>query len=1239
VLTGALLQALDPERQLDGVATNYTLTDFINQLSGVPQRPICRNSGGQILLTGSPAAPQGVRQQEGVCPYRGLRYFDFNQEDPQYFCGRTELTDRLVGGYRQGNFLAVLGASGSGKSSLLRSGLLHQLKLGQKLSESKGWKIYPPFTPGNHPLQSLAQVFVEPGLSAVDRAAQFKKAQDLIAAGAEGLKCLIAAADAPRTVLAIDQFEEVFTLCDEAERQQFFECLLGALDGEADSGKSGFFLVLAMRADFLGKCADYAGLAARIERHKLLVTPMQEEELREAIVKPAERVCLEIERELVDEIVADAQSPGNLPLVQYALTLLWEQRALNRLTLSEYKRSGGVRGALKKRADEVYELLSPEEQLVAKRIFLELTQLGEGTEDTRRQVFKEDLVGRLLAGKGRARASAGVVERAIEKLAEARLVVVGEVRARGDSAGEVPVVDVAHEALIRHWPLLRQWVDENRSALRQKRVIEAAAQEWREKGKRGDYLLGGLKLAEAEGFLQNHAAALSLSEPDREFVRKSISRRRNNRMLTVGIFATVLIVVTGLWLKAERDATIATLREKAARSEKMRSVQPVEALVLAIQATGESQAKLQQVLQPVQSSLLAGVQTPVEQNRFQGHQNYVDSVAFSPDGEYIVSSSLNIVRLWNRKGELIGSPFVGHQDVVTSVAFSPDGQTIVSGSRDGIVRLWNRNGEPIGSPFVGHQSAVTSVAFSPDGEYIVSGSDDKTVRLWNRKGEAIGSPFVGHQNQVDSVAFSPDGQSIVSGSVDKTVRLWNRQGVAIGSPFVGHQGYVISVAFSPDGEYIVSGSLDKTVRLWNRKGEAIGSPFVGHQSAVTSVAFSPDGEYIVSGSVDKTVRLWNRKGEAIGSPFIGHQSWVISVAFSPDGESIVSGSRDNMVRLWNRKGEAIGSPFLGHQSAVTSVAFSPDGESIVSGSRDNMVRLWNRKGELIGSPFIGHQSAVTSVAFSPDGESIVSGSWDKTVRLWNRKGELIGSPFIGHQGWVKSVAFSPDGEYIVSGSLDKTVRLWNRKGEAIGAPFIGHQSWVISVAFSPDGESIVSGSSENTVRLWNRKGEAIGSPFVGHQDSVTSVAFSPDGQYIVSGSGDKTVRLWNRKGEAIGSPFVGHEDYVTSVAFSPDGQYIVSGSGDKTVRLWNLKGEPIGSPFVGHQDDVTSVAFSPDGEYIVSGSGDKTVRLWRVGWKAWLPLACDKLRDHPILKNPDTDEAKGAKETCEKYVWSKQDKR
>ncbi|MEG4497746.1 pentapeptide repeat-containing protein [Microcoleus sp. F10-C6] len=561
VLTEDLLKGLLPNQE--ECINNYTLVDFLTQnRQAFPQRPIFANSGEAIVLTrGNITSDKKSTPttQPPICPYKGLAYFDCKEEDAKYFYGRKALTDQLVEKVRLGKFLAVLGASGSGKSSVVRAGLLYQLQQGHKFSGSDRGQIYI-MQPGEHPLQSLALAFVDPNLSLIERAKQLGNAEDLIKQGATGLRCLVQASSS-RVVLVIDQFEEAFTLCqDQDERQQFFACILGALEQigtpnvETLNVKS-LQIIITMRADFFGKCLeqDYSGLAQQIQANLVTVTPMNPDELRQAIVEPAKRVNLEIEPELVEEMLADvANAPGSLPLLQYTLMELWKQRTNNCLRLQTYAKLGKVMGTLSQRANDVYDSFSEAQQTAVRHIFLSLTQLGEGTEDTRRRVLKPDLVNE--------RYSEQLIDEVVQKLADEKLIVTSEMVEKDSASGRVAVVDVAHEALIRQWPLLRQWVDENRDILRQKRKIEAVAEEWRERGKAKDYLLQGKQVTDATAFQKEQAENLTLSVLAQEFIQKSLQHRRNNRFKLVG-FGLIIPIALAVFLGivAERQLRIGRL--------------------------------------------------------------------------------------------------------------------------------------------------------------------------------------------------------------------------------------------------------------------------------------------------------------------------------------------------------------------------------------------------------------------------------------------------------------------------------------------------------------------------------------------------------------------------------------------------------------------------------------------------------------------------------------------------------
>jgi WD40 repeat protein len=803
--------------------------------------------------------------------------------------------------------------------------------------------------------------------------------------------------------------------------------------------------------------------------------------------------------------------------------------------------------------------------------------------------------------------------------------------------------------------------------------------EWEQKNKTNDLLLRGSELAIAEAWLkdiQEQKKQPVATELQKAYIAKSSGFNRKNKMLLTGaavgaiaMMTLATIVTTILWLDAqkqtreakrqtkiaEEQTKIARLDENAARVQSLLEADPLHALILAIKATGESNASEPAVRQEtfieVQSSLRDASGDARERILVDAHPEGVNSLALSPDGKILASGGQDgTIRLWDMSGKPIGQSFDplpnGSKIALYSLAFSPDGKTIVSSGADGTIRLWNLSGKLVNQDFNGHQGYVKSVAFSPDGKTIVSGGKDKTIRLWDTSGKPIGQPWTGHQDEVRSIAFSPDGKTIVSGGKDKTVRLWTRQGQPIGQPWTGHEDEVSSVAFSSNGKTIASGSNDGRIRLWDTSGKLIAQPFKGHEGApIGSIVFGPASKAILSGGLDGTISLWDLQGNPILShPLIGHVGAVSSVLFTPDGKNLISSDDNGTIRLWDREGYLIGQPFTGHEFGVYSTAWSPDGKTIVSGSWDKTLRLWDTSGKPIGQPFKGHQGTVFAVAWSPDGKTIVSGSGDKTLRLWDLSGKPIGQPFKGHKELVETVAFSPDGQTIVSGSDDKTLRLWDLSGKPIGQPFEGHTHWVMSVAFSPDGKTIVSGGYNGKIRLWDLSGNPIGQPFKGHKGGVYSVAFSPDGKTLVSGSRDNTLRRWDLSGNPIGQPFKGHTNSVFSVAFSPDGKLIASGGYDEKIRLWDTFGHPIGQPLKGHTGSATSVRFSPDGQTIISGSTDKTLRLWRVGtWQDWLKIACNRLILHPILVAPETQlvgdtemlsVAKDAGKTCQTLAWN-----
>lgn len=842
ILSKALLKGLDPGEQADGIVNNLTLTASINRtLKGSIQRALFTNFGGQILLTKSrterEAHPTVI---SGICPYKGLAYFDYRGDDPKYFFGRTALTDQLIEKVRTSNFVAVLGASGSGKSSVVRAGLLYQLSQGQRLSGSEHWPIRI-FRPGEHPFYNLASAFVDSGLSDVDRAIQLTTIAETIRThGASELHNLVVEnAAEQRLMLVADQFEEVFTLCqDETERQQFFECLLGILDFAAKT----LCLIIVMRADFFSKCAEkeYAGLAQKIQENLTTIIPMTSEELEQAIREPAKQVGLEIEEELVQQMIDDVQNaPGHLPLLQYALTELWQQRDTECLKLASYIRIGGVKGTLTNHADEAYTFLSEEEQQVARRIFLDLTQLGEGTEDTRRQVNIQNLV--------TLQYTRVLVNQVIRKLADAKLVVTDEVIKKGEESGRVAVVDVAHEALIRYWPRLRKWIDENRNEIRFQRRLEDAARYWDNIRKPAGLLWRSPDLDLLRTFHQEHAhemtplqieffqksvAAQEQEEVEKETIRQHEKEQRNRVLRTQSLFLTNL---------ARQE------------NQKHNYVKAIRLALVALPRTLKDPDR--PYLTEAEIQLYKGIQA-LEQEVMPVCEYPVLDPAFNPEETLVVASWDNTAQVWEVATGREVARLTGHTDWITDAKFSFDGTQVVTASWDDTVRIWDaRNGKII-TVLVGHEDEVTHAVFSPDGTRVVTASKDNTARIWDVVTGQELAVLTGHTDWVAHVAFSFDNTRVVTSSWDDTARVWDANSGREIIMLSGHKSVVIYAAFSPDSMRVVTASWDNTARVWDLDSGREVIVLTGHAQRVTQVAFSSDNKYVFTASEDDTARIW-----------------------------------------------------------------------------------------------------------------------------------------------------------------------------------------------------------------------------------------------------------------------------------------------------------------------------------------------------------------------------------------------
>ena len=547
LFTKALLEGLDPTRISGNSIDNYELITYINQtLKGDSQAPIFIQFGGAInIIEKSQSKEISIdidRKNNDICPYKGLNFFDSNNEDPKYFFGRDDLISEIIDHICKSTFTVLVGASGSGKSSVLRAGVLHQLKIGQRVSGSEQWNSRI-IQPGSKPLKNLSQSFINPDFSEAKQVEELLRIKRILSQGTEELQYFFDNFKTPRMIIAIDQFEEIFTVCeDNDERKKFLNCLLSLLNITGNK----VCLILAIRADFFGKCLDneYRNLATYFKQNVVAVNPMNRKELKDAITEPAKKVSLFVELELTEQIILDVEdAPASLPLMQYSLTQLWSKRLDNQLQLKTYVNLGGIKGTLGRRATAVYESMSEEQQQAAEHIFLSLTQLGEGTEDIQRCVIKNDLITRKF--------SKYLIEKTIEKLTDAKLIVTTQEIIDTPKFNAVSVIRIAHEVLIRHWPLMRKWLDQNRSHLHSKRSIERAADEWRANGNYKAYLLRGKRLVKAREF-QKIESQFLLSDNAERLIQESLRERRTRGCMVISFIVAVL-AVAGLFIWQQRS--------------------------------------------------------------------------------------------------------------------------------------------------------------------------------------------------------------------------------------------------------------------------------------------------------------------------------------------------------------------------------------------------------------------------------------------------------------------------------------------------------------------------------------------------------------------------------------------------------------------------------------------------------------------------------------------------------------
>jgi WD40 repeat protein len=1136
----------------------------------------------QSLLSGirGHALADASSLREAFCPYRGL--LAFREEDAGLFFGREKEVDELLAKLREHSTVTVVGCSGSGKSSVVYAGLIPALR---RRADGRTWSILS-LRPGPEPLHALVRAFDPPPADLPPFEADQRIEQQVgilrRTDGALGrrIRALLATPDergTERLLLHVDQWEELYTQSlrasastlreAEADVNRFIDLLLEAAQ------TSPCAVVLTVRADFYGELLKHGALAAALPPGQVNLGLMRREGLAAAIQEPARAVGLTVDppllKELLDEVSDDL---GKLPLLEYALKGTWRvvPREGNRLTLNAYGQAGGIHGAVAKRANEIFARLKPTEQDAARRLFVSLVTPGEGRADTRARVSysEQDEAIRAVVHEFSA--------------ADARLLVTG-----ADVLAPQHIVEISHEALIREWDLLREWIKINRDALRRREHIRVRMREWQEESEDKTLLLPpGLPLEEGRKLLTDHGDVLiGEVEPfitasvaaDEERLRQQAQQRRRRAFAALAalLFLTAFAIFAVLqWREAQQNAIIS-------EEQKLRANQQSERA-----HTAEIEAN-----QQAERARIAEAEAIVDRDRarsqllaFQARRAETDRPEAVERAGALALESIEIARTIKRPPEAdavegvrsalnrLPLQVLAHGSWILSLAALPDGR-FVSGAQDGQIKLWPRSGT--GEPVIfRHGNAVRSLAVLPDGR-LASGGVSGEIKLWASDGAA--APVVFAQGSaVWSLAVLPDG-TLASGGGNGEIKLWPKEGAD--SPIVLAHGRsaVSSLAVLPDGR-LASGGQDGQIKLWPRSGT--GEPVVLAQgSGVSGLAVLPDGR-LASGGLNGQVKLWPRG--STGEPLVlVHGNGVLSLALLANGR-LVSGGRDGQIKLWPKDGA--GEPtVLPHGNAVPALAVLPDGR-LASGAENGQIKIWPADGT--GEPVVlVHGSAIRSLVVLPDLRLASGGVAHGWIKLWPK--EVAGRPvLLAHGSGVWTLATLTDGR-LASGGDDGRIKIWPK--DDAGPPVVlRHASWLGSLVAMPDGR-LASGGRDGQIKIWPKN--YAGMPVVLRHGSqvteVTSLVVLPDGR-LASGGSDNQIKLWPKEG--ADSPVVlAHRSWVTSLAVLPDGR-LASGGKDGQIKLWPKDG--MGAPLVLPQgSDVSSLAVLPDGR-LASGGSDGQIKLW-----------------------------------------------
>jgi WD40 repeat protein/DNA-binding SARP family transcriptional activator len=1111
-----------------------------------------------------------------ACPFKGLAAFDV--DDAGIFFGRERLVAEMVARLVGAPLLGVVGPSGSGKSSALRAGLLAALAAGV-LPGSEGWALGLA-RPGEHPLRALE-------------------------------RALAAAAPRGRLIVAVDQFEEAFTACrEESERAAFVDALLAC----ARDPRRRALVLVAVRADFYGRCAAYPELSRLLGANHVLVGPMRRDELRRAIELPARRSGLRVEPELVDALIADVEGePGALPLLSTSLLELWQHRDGRCLRLAAYEHAGGVRGAVARLAESAYERLDGGRREIARALLLRLAGGGEGDAVVRRRVPLAELEGERDEAVGEV----------LSVLAADRLVTIG--------AGEV---EVAHEALLREWPRLRGWLEEDAEGRRLHRHLIHAARDWQAAGRDRAELYRGARLASALDWVAGHEHELnelecdfiaqSRAEAELEAERQRRANRRLRALLASLAALLALAAVTGVVALNQRgQARDAALVADAQRlgAQALAEDDLDRSLLLARQGVALHDSPL------TQGNLLAALlKSPAALGVVRGNGDRLISLDLSPDGRTlaVLDDDGMVTFVDTQSRHPVGQPYiavgVGLIAESDDVRFSPDGTLVAVGGTAPAV-LDARTHRQLTGLRIGKDRLVSSPRFSPDGRTLFAvvrayhglNPPVRIQRFDAHTGRALGpEALVARQPVFVNLMVTRDGRRLVTTSSRDRTTILDARALR---PLKRLPGRAERAALSPDDRTMLVGGRDGSVRFLDLDTGKIRTAFGRHTGPVLRAAFSADGRTAITASEDSRAIVWNVERPAARETFDGHTAPITGLAIRH--ETLYTAALDGKVIMWDLDGaHRLGRPFAigpDNRYPFQPYAMRPDGRVLAVGHRDGTVTLIDaRTLEPLSKFRVLAKGPVLATGYVPGGRLLVVGGDNGFLALVDPHRGTIVKRLPGHRGpLLTPPRFSADGRLMATtttrpGALGPDVILWALpSGKQVARPPRSYLEPAGDVSLSPDGRTLaivhpdrgVEIIDVTTLRQRARLPES---------ETVDSIRFTPDGRSIVGGSDKGWARLWSTKTwRPATRALAGHAGAVLGLSTSPDGRTLATGSTDGTIRLYDLPSQqPLGAPLPAVPNRPVFPQFTSDGAYLFAITNAGRAYRWDVRPFSWARHAC-----------------------------------